>query len=168
MAELSCELTYQYSGSRLTGYCVDCPELPAIPAVPAQTIVNPRVGWNAGARSAVSRTGDCFVQFSFDTPLHGSVCGLTPRFIDADPANVKFGFYAYTDGALTKFSVVENGETVRAPALVDLNTAVFRIERRRDRVDYLLNGNTVHTSAKKEGGALLVVGLMYHSDDGIL
>ena len=168
MSDYFCELTYQYSGATLVATCVDCPEVPAVEAVPQQTIIDPRNGWNSGARSSLMRAGDCYVQFSFTTPLAGSICGLAETFASTDPSVVDYGIYGLTDGAYTKFAVIERGEIARAPENIDLSTAVFRIERAGSRIHYYANNVRVHSSDLRSASSLMVVALLYSADDGIV
>lgn len=167
MAGEACELTYEYEGLQLVAQCITCPAVTEIVAQPSITTVNPRLGWNSGARSVRRISGDCYVAFGVPTPVAGAICGLTTDFDTTSPEGVKFGIYVYAQAGLYKYVIVENGVTVTAPLTVGLVATTFRVERFVARVAYYVNAEQVYLSEQREAGGLIVVGLLYRADDSI-
>lgn len=164
---------YDAAGN-ITGYvnapasvCYDCPAVPEIPAVPAQTIVDPRLGWNAGATSAEVHAGDCFVAFSIPAHVAGVVCGLAAAFVSTNPKDVDHGVFVYQDAGRELWCLVERGAKVSAPVVRAPDTDAFRIERRGTTVRYFFNNRQVRVSPLAAPGARRVVACLYRADDGV-
>ena len=164
----ACTLTTVYDAN---GYpvsqCIDCPEIPAVEAVPAQTLTDARLGWNASARSAIERSGDCYTQFSVPAHVAGVVCGLTPAHVSSDPRDVSHAVYVYQDGGRELWRITEAGVPVTAPVLRAPDTDEFRIERRCHTVRYFHNSAQVHVSAVPLAGPVRVVACLYSAGDGV-
>lgn len=163
MGEFDCQIEHHPDGS----YCVVCPEIPAVTAVPSQTIVDPRLGWNASAHSARSLAGDVYTQFTIPANVVGVVCGLAPQHLDSRPVNVPFAIYVYSAAGRSYWRVFEGGVAKTAPVERASATDVFRIERRGSTVRYFFNGKTAYVSAAPSIGALVVVACMYAAQDGV-
>ena len=163
MGEFDCQIEPHPDGS----YCVVCPEIPAAPAVPEQTIIDPRLGWNASAHSVEALSGDCYTQFTIPAGVVGVVCGFAPTHVDSRPVNVPFGLYAYSSAGRSYWRVFERGVAKTAPVVRAPETDLFRIERRGQKVRYFFNNHQYYVSADNYAGALRVVACMYRAGDGV-
>lgn len=167
MGEFDCTVTPHYAGGVITGYCQDCPEVPAIAAVPAQTITDPRLGWNASAHSAVTREGNCYAQFSVPAHVKGVVVGFANQHRSSLPRDVDHAFYVFQAAGAEWWQVLERGVAKTAPVRRAPATDVFRLERRGSTVRYFFGGRALYTSSLASQGALQVVACLYSADDGV-
>lgn len=162
-----CTITPQLDANGVAiGECVSCPEVPAVIAAPAQTITDPRLGWNTSARSIDVREGDFFVQFGIP-PSVGVVCGFAAGHPNRDPANVEHGFYAHVYAGAEYFTVIERGVEKTSRVLRVPATDVFRIERRASVVRYFRNNRQIYVSTAPSIGAKMIVACMYAAEDGV-
>ena len=149
----------------MTDICITIPEVPASPAIPGRYDSDPRIGWNAGARSIGQQFGDCYAEFGMPEVV-GVVVGLTRERIGTLPNDVSHGFLFQSAGGVRLVSVVERG-IERVAAQTHANDAVFRIERVRDVVAYKVDGTTVYTSSTSLNGGVVVVSCLYAAEDGV-
>jgi hypothetical protein len=149
-----------------TRMCVSCPELPFIQAVPARTVVDPRLGWNSSARSAVELDGDCYVSFSAPQVV-GLVIGFATQYQPTDPVSIRHGFYMLQRSGRDVYHIIERGivQTVSADRDVDIDR--YRVERVGEQVQYKVNGTVVHSSTVPSRGQIMVVACMYAASDGV-
>lgn len=149
-----------------TQVCVSCPEQPAVTAVPVQTLTDPRLGWNASARSVVELSGDCYAAFAAPQVI-GVVIGFAPEYIPADPASVRHGFYLFQRSGRDVYQVIERGIVQTAYGTRNIGVDHYRIERLGTQVQYKVNNVVVHTSAVPSSGTIMVVACMYAAPDGV-
>ena len=159
--------SYQRTVQRCDDGCIIYGAVEGQDYEPAKVENEPRLGWNSGARSIVTRYGNCYVEFDMPA-VTGVVCGLANAFTSTDPSNVAAGFFIESAGGVSRYTAVEYG--VPIPGVgpsVHSPTALFRIERVNGTVTYIVDGTPVHVSLTKLYGPLIVVGLMYAAPDGI-
>lgn len=166
MGEFDCTLTPQYTGSLITGYCVDCPEVPAQAAVPEITTIDYQLGWNSSAYSVASHAGNCYTEFTVPAGSIGVVCGFAPSRIDNHPRNVNYAFYIYSEAGKEYWVIMEGGVNKTTP-VVRTTTDKFRIERRGDKVTYFFKDKVYYTSLTRTTATLVVVACMYSANDGV-
>ena len=146
--------------------CIQCDAVVGVTGIPEQVISEPIYGWNASARSSISRAGDCYTEF--DSPYSaGVVLGLTPVRVDSNPANVQFGVYFYESAGAFWYAVTESGVLKTTPVKRSNETDLFRIERLNGAVSYYAAGKRIYTSLSQTKDALYVVACLYASNDGV-
>lgn len=135
---------------------------PGVPMTPGQTTTDYNLGWNSGARSIGSFTGQGFVQFLATGSLVGAVVGLNDSDIGAGYNDIDFAFYL-THGVARIFELGVEKLYVGPVA----NGAVFRIERRYGVVQYFIGGALMYTSLVPSTGALFLDASLYSGGDTI-
>lgn len=124
--------------------CSYIPYVPAVPASPARIETTPRIGWDAGAQSAVSREGDCQLEFSID-PVVGTYVGLSEDSMDVtDISRFRYAFYLHQANYQNQYAVIVDGEQCTAPAPYTAET-VFKIRRLGEKVEFRVDDEVVHT-----------------------
>lgn len=124
-----------------------------------------RLGWNAGARSAMFVTDDAYAIFHARASMVGAICGLTGY---EDPlvyngTSIKFGF-SLTHG-LAK--VIEQG-VIKTAAYPYTDASVFKVNRADGQITYLIDNVLVYTSAVSDSTEpLWLQSALYSADDEI-
>lgn len=146
--------------------CEYIPYVPASPGAPARVDKTARVGWDAGATSTSSFSGDCELAFSLD-PVAGAYVGLTDVNWGADPSRLRFAFLLYQAGGRQNFSVVVDGTQRIAPRTYGSGD-VFKIQRAAGALTFLVNDMVVYTAPDPSVGNTLWAGTtLYASGDAV-
>lgn len=138
-------------------------EQQAVAARPAY--VDYHLGWNAGARSIHSVSGDARATFQARASIVGAVCGLAGH---EDPVSyngtaILFGFYL-THGIA---KVIESGE-FKSASFAYTGGTVFSIERDSGQVTYWIDGVLRYTSEVDDSPPdLWLQASLYAGDDEI-
>lgn len=136
---------------------------PADPGVlpePSTLQFDQRQGWNAGAQSIASVTGDAVLRWSTDKHPAGVLVGIAPLSFDHYFGEVTHGLYA-TDGLI---QVVETGLVVAtAPSAPD-QTQTLRIIRTGTLVQYQV-GSWVFSSERPSSGPVHMDATLYVAGD---
>lgn len=135
---------------------------PGVPSTPAQTAYDYNIGWNSGARSIGSFTGQGFVQFLANASVSGAVVGLNDSDFGGNYTDIDYGFYV-THGIARVFEL--GIEKLYIGPVAD--GAVFRIERRYGIMRYFIGGAVVYTSLVPSTGALFLDASLYSGGDTI-
>lgn len=145
--------------------CTYIPYVPAAPASPARVETTPRIGWDAGAQSAVSRVGDCQLEFSID-PVVGTYVGLSADSADVtDTSRFRYAFYLHQANYQNQYAVIVDGEQCTAPAPYTAET-VFKIRRLGEKVEFRVDDDVVHTDAASTD-PLYAATTIYASGDAV-
>lgn len=146
--------------------CQVCPEIAAVPAQPALYQTAPVKGWNAGANSIASLSGDVHVVFDFDPMPVGIVVGFksaTAPIPQDNPNLIQHGVYGYLSQGVPTVDVMESGKT-RASFVYTRGQSI-EIRRVGEKVTYWINEAQVYASAAPSFGALIVNACLYASGD---
>lgn len=121
---------------------------PAVPSQPAEASAPARLdhnlGWDAGARSQRSATGDVRATFRARASIVGAICGLNGHEdpVSYNGASIKFGFY-FTRGVA---KVMELG-AFKSASFPYTDASVFRIDREGGQITYWVDDVLRFTSA---------------------
>lgn len=113
------------------------PATPAIAGVDAVFNTTANLGWNAGAASLHTASGNAYAEFSFGVSNVGSLAGF------ASAGAAVGAFNAITHGVLyagDTLQVVESGGTVVDSGITPTSATIVRIWRTRGVVTYLVDG----------------------------
>lgn len=145
--------------------CEYIPYVPASPATPARIETTPRFGWDAGARSVVSREGDCQLEFSID-PVVGTYVGLSADSADVtDTSRFRYAFYLHQANYQNQYAVIVDGKQCTAPAPYTAET-VFKIRRLGEKVEFRVDDEVVHTDVASTD-LLYAATTVYASGDAV-
>ena len=148
--------------------CEYIPYVPAVPASPARIETTPRIGWDAGAQSVVSRDGDCQLEFSVD-PVIGAYIGLSADSADVadvtDTSRFRYAFYLHQDNYQNQYVVIVDGEQCTAPMPYTADT-VFKIRRLGEKVEFRVDDEVVHIDAASTD-LLYAATTVYASGDAV-
>lgn len=147
--------------------CLDCPAKPYVAPTAAQTLTDPRLGWNTAAASADVHTGDCVATFGVPAGVAGVVCGLTAELVSTDPKQIEHGVFVFQSGGRELWCLVERGVKVTDPVVRAPATDTFRIERRGAEVRYFFNRRQIRVSPLPAAGVRRVVTCLYRAGDSI-
>lgn len=131
------------------------------PGVPARAVYERLTGWDGGAVSLGSFTGDGYLQFSLGPNNAGSIVGLATGPDYGGPADTSHAFYA-TAGSLY---VYEGGNVVLAVPGGVAGNPTLRIERRGAQVSYWAQDTLLHVSAKPSAGRARIDAALYSVGD---
>lgn len=152
-------------GAIYTYRCEYLPYVPAAPATPARIETTPRIGWDAGAQSVVSRAGDCQLEFSID-PVIGAYVGLSEGSGGVtDTSRFRYAFYLHQANYQNQYAVIVDGEQCTAPAPYTAET-VFKIRRLGEKVEFRVGDEVVHTDGASTG-PLYAATTVYASGDAV-
>lgn len=147
--------------------CYVCPELPGSPGTPTKVEVDPNLGWNAGAVSIATLSGDVYVSDAFDAAPSGIVIGFkADRVVNTDPTRILHGLYFYTVANVAFVEVRELGQRVGQPMRYTLGTP-WMIRREADRVTYWMGSVLFAATAAKTLLPLLVNACLYSAGDSV-
>ncbi len=119
-------------------------------------------GWDAGARSIATFSEDGGASFQVGQCI-GIVCGLNELDEGVDYREIDHAFFVESG----KYRIIESGELKTSSASFSQD-AVFKIERRRGVVRYLIDDATVYTSLVPSSGTLFVDCSLYFYLDRII
>lgn len=164
------QFVFVYWASRLST-AVEHNCFPAVTATPGDpgspatdsTPENFRQGWNAGAISIDSITGDGQFQFSIDANTVGIVTGLNDTNEGTTYAEINYGLYFASGTA----KVMERGVVMGGHVLF-AEGDVFTIARSQGRVEYFQNSTLIYTSLTHNTGPLFADASMYFGRDAII
>lgn len=135
---------------------------PGVPPTPEQTTYDYNLGWNSGARSIGSFSGQGFIQFLVNRSTSGAVVGLNDSDVGAGYTEINYAFYL-THGVARIFELGVEKLYVGMVA----EGAAFRIERRYGVVKYFVGGTLVYTSLVPSTGTLFLDASMYSGGDTV-
>lgn len=136
------------------------------PAVPAVMAPDYNDGWNAGADSIASISGNLRVLFSVDMSGGGAVGLMRGRDFVFDFTAIANAFYFANTGSGLRVFVMERG-VVRTEGRPASANNEFEIRRERGVVTYSIDGQVVYTSPELSYGELRVGTSIFHGGDGI-
>lgn len=162
---LVCSSKWVVDGPPGPTVCTSYPEQPHVPAtpdVPARVEVSALIGWDAGANSVVSHSGDCVCTFNMDRVV-GAVCGFTTDLdAVADTERLTHALYFNRN----RFQVIESG-VARTSEAGYAPGDEFQILRSGGNVSYFHEGALVYMSRRASVGEIHVGGSLYASGDTI-
>lgn len=145
--------------------CVVCPEVEAEPAASPIAIVDPLLGWNAGANSIAVLDGDVRVTDALEAIPVGIVVGFKGhRNGVTAPELIDHGLYFYGLDGRCYIEVMESGRRVGAPAEYTLGS-LFEIRREAGKVSYWINQAKWLDSQKRSTGPVLVNACLFSGGD---
>lgn len=137
---------------------------PAVPTVPARWETKPRVGWDAGANSVQTHSGDCEAKWTMGMVV-GAYIGLTDdRENVTSPERLTHAFYFHQRAGVPQFRVVESG-SARSSDRPYTPGDEFAIRRVRGGVSYWYNGEKLQDSSETSEGEVSVGCAIYMSGD---
>ena len=119
-------------------------------------------GWNSGARSIASISGDGGASWTVGQSI-GIVCGLNDFDESAGFTEIDHAFYI----ASSKYRIIESGSFKTSSSNFSEGD-VFRIERLGGTVRYYVDGSLVYTSLKPSEGEVFVDCSLYFYLDSII
>jgi hypothetical protein len=103
-------------------------------------------GWDAGASSIGSLSGDGYLQFTTGEATSYKMIGLTHTIADSGFATIDFGVFLTSDGSVDVF---EDGTEISSTPITTYAAGdIFRVEVTGGVVSYAKNGSTFYTSMK--------------------
>lgn len=146
-----------------------CPAVAAVPSVPAipptyRTDLHP--GWNAGANSVATHSGNLRTVFTPNLTsvevvgFYSAPDGLARSVVDFK--TLDFAFLLYP----SHYEIIERGVRV-SPGGSSSATSKFAIQRVDGVVTYLIDDAVVYTSNRLSVGALRVGAAIYSAPDGV-
>lgn len=137
---------------------------PAVPAVPARWETRPNIGWDAGANSVQTHSGDCEAKWTMGMVV-GAHIGLTDDREDVtSPERLSHAFYFHQRAGVPQFRVVESG-SARSSDRPYTPGDEFAIRRARGVVSYWYNGEKLQDSFETSEGEVSVGCAIYMSGD---
>jgi hypothetical protein len=142
-------------------------DYPAVPGTPDVVVVpgtadNYNIGWNSGAVSIASKTGDFTLQFSIPFAEVGAVVGVGPAINDGSYQNIPFGIYC----ASGLYEIYELGIQRTGPAAY-ATTDVFTIARSGVQIQYFKGSTLIYTSLVASHGTAFASAAMYFGYDAV-
>jgi hypothetical protein len=111
-----------------------------------------RLGWNAGAASSSTESGDVYVQFGTNEANTHKMAGLSNGNTDANYTDIDFGLYLTATGSI---SIYESGAP-RGTVGTYVAGDVFRVESVSGTVTYYQNGSPIYVSTTPSSSPLLL------------
>lgn len=150
------------SSTGVTTNKVYIPARPAVAGVPSRVTQTAQSGWNGGARSIDSLTGDGYIEFFFSPVLIGGLAGFAYGSDTVAFGEATHAFYRSFDS----LHVVERGSIVfTVPDVGPGDEPTTRIQRAAGKVTYFVDGELVYTSEVESIGEVFIDVLLYTSDD---
>jgi hypothetical protein len=146
--------------------CRTIPAVPPVPEIPPRLIIEPRLGWNAGARSIAELAVPCRLEWTMLSVV-GAVCGLATEHRGLNPAGIEFAIQFETNSLGPACRAIASGAPLSDWVAYTPGATVFRIDRFRDGSAVAQAGTL--TLARIEGlsGRLVTVGCLYAAGDQI-
>lgn len=123
------------------------PRSSGTPGVAAQTVVDNRVGWNSGARTAIGMPGDMIFKFSVPASLVGAIVGISPGQGLPSFARASHAFL-FNNGSL---SILEHGAVVFSYGPVSL-AQQFSVQRISGQVSFYAGNLLIYRSTTPSSG----------------
>jgi len=143
-----------------------CIVIPPSSGAPATVSTNANLGWNAGASSITSLSGNLHAQFTVPVAV-GVICGLAAVSAPVSvPTYVTHAFLFQQHFGLDSCGIIENGVVVVNPFTRSL-ASVFEIRRANEHVTYFIDGVLVYTSKRLSTGEVVLVGCLFAAGDTI-
>jgi hypothetical protein len=137
--------------------------VPAIPPTPAQVLTSINAGWNAGALSATTQSGDCTFTTTVSPSAIGVVAGLNSINEGSGYKEIDHGLY-FSKGQ----AIVYEGGIAKSSAIPFTSATVFKVSRAGTVVRYYADTVLVYTSGSPSAGTVFVDASMYSSYDKVL
>lgn len=131
------------------------------PGVPARAVYERLTGWDGGAVSLGSFTGDGYLQFTLGPNNAGAIVGLATGPDHGGPADTSHAFY----GTAANLYVFEGGNVVLAVPGGVAGNPVLRIERRGSQVSYWSGDSLLHESGNPSAGRARIDASLYAVGD---
>jgi hypothetical protein len=109
-------------------------------------------GWNSGAASTQTISGNGKVEFKAGQANKSLMCGLSETNPDAHYRTIKYALYAHNSGSLYIFEMGESKGIVGTYTTSD----TLSVERTSGVIRYKKNGTLLYTSATQSNASLLV------------
>lgn len=129
-------------------------------------MINNNLGWDAGARSVQTQSGDCVASFAPTPNSVGVIVGFNTINRDAGVADIKYGIYFRKAAGVQLFSAIEAGAQVGASGTYTAADK-FQITRNTSVVQYWKNGVVFYTSAVLSTGIVFLDTSLYAAGDGV-
>lgn len=137
--------------------------VPATPSTPSQTLIDNNIGWNAGAISKVSLSGDGGFQWKFGVSTTGGVVGFAQANDNVGISDISHGFYYTVE---TGLKVIEGG-SIKSGSVAYADGDWLRVMRVGGQVTYWVNSTKVFTSAYASTGLVYLDVSLYTAGDYI-
>lgn len=162
-----CYYTYTVVTGPKATTCINYPAVAYQAARPASVSYANDYGWNAGANSIDSQTGDCELAWTMELAI-GVVCGLASSRADVtDFSRITHGWFFDTDSAgAPRARVVESGQLLGGAFGYDATT-LFKVRRIAGIVTYWLGADLLRTSTEASVGEVWAGCALYASGDTI-
>lgn len=137
-----------------------------VAAVPSRVLVEPVVGWDAGANSVTTIAGDCEVVWTMEL-VAGAYVGLTEdREAVPAPDRIAHGFMFHQRAGVCFFRVVEYG-VARSGDIQYFPGDEFAVRRARGFVYYRHNDEELRATEAQFDGEASVASALYASGDRV-
>lgn len=153
---------FSQSGNRPTVHNeqVCYPAIPAVIAQPARYDQADNMGWNAGARSIDSISGDGYFQCTLPGSPIAIQVGFSVRQFEPRYSSMRHSMVARR----TELTVVESGITVFGPIAI-VGDEVLQIRRRQGVVTYLVDDIEIYESEQASTGERYGAAVLYSPSD---
>lgn len=140
------------------------PGAPGIPGKDAVTLTDQQFGWNSGAQSVDSVTGDFQINCVVDATVQGVLVGI-------QAVGCQAGIFGSIDhgiliAAAQQVAVIERGANKFSGALV-AGEVPITISRAAGVVTYRIEATTIYTSTVKSTGPMVMSAVMYAGSDAV-
>lgn len=119
---------------------------------------NAVTGWNGGASSTTSFTGDGYVEFTTAETNTYKIAGLSSDDADLTPGDIDFGVYLQGNG---RISIYEGGVNKGYHGGSYAAGDVFRVSSNSGVVTYYKNGGSIYVSSTTPASTLLLDSSLY-------
>lgn len=139
-----------------------------IPGTPAETLVDLRIGWNAGANSIDRLDDDLRTVFTMNNRSTGVVIGLTsePRPDSGNRDNIQYGFYFYSTSGGVRYAIRDRGREIHvSTGIFTHETTVFEIRRYKGTIFYVIDDEPIYVSPTPSTGSMCVGSAFFTAGD---
>lgn len=153
---------FYYVYTKTTKQTICDPAVAAVPAQPAKTSVSSQPGWNSGARSRDSISGDFLMEFDVSAMPVGVACGVTAAG-NSDTTSIG----AISHGILataSQFAVLESGKVIAYASVTPADAQSVSIRRVGTKVTYQI-GSWTHDSTQALSGSCRMQACLYTAGD---
>lgn len=152
--------------------CIECSQVAPLPSSSATIVATPRLGWDSGATSIDSLSGDIHTVFGVPRGVGGVAVGFRNRDEpNVTPSRVQHALYFQTLNGTTYVRVIEYGR-YKTNNVIIADGDVFEIRRVAGVVTYHRNPGTVfsplYTSRTPSSGVCVVNACLYASGDTVV